>query len=179
MRKWGEVINKMGTVPNITFFIYSRSWVSEPFRLELERIGAGNNVRVNLSTDREMLAERGMPKKIGNGLVTYLAETDDDIPAHPVDLVFRNLCNKPTSPLERIGECLVCPHETNLFVATKNGLPVLQDGKTIRIRCQECRLCIDRVPKEWEAAKDAYAGVPGIRHPAEPSQAGVRDHTSQ
>lgn len=161
LRKWGEVIRAMAAVPNLSFFLYTRAWISAPFRQELERIGAGRNVQINLSTDREMLAGRGMPSRIGGGIITYLAETDDDVPAHPVDLVFRNLVNRPTSPLERIGGRLVCPHESNMFAAMAGGTPVLEDGRMIRIRCQECRICIDRAPADWERVKGGYAGTPG------------------
>ena len=156
LEKWGEVIRRMSSFHNLSFFIYTRSWVDGSFRKALERIGTGRNVRINLSTDREMLEKFGKPARIGDGLVTYLAETDDDQPAVPVDLVFRNLRFKPTSPMERLGGCLVCPHEANTCFAMEGGSPIVTDGKELKIRCQECRLCIDRGVDQWEQAKVRY-----------------------
>lgn len=150
---WHEIVRRMRPWPAVRFFIYTRAWISAAFMDGLRRIGSEPAVRVNLSTDREMLAAHGVPARIGAGLVTYLAETDGDVPAQPVDVVFRNLCAKPTSPLERIGGCLVCPHESNLYFE-KAG-----DAAPTRIRCQACRLCVDRDPDEWARLKATYAAA--------------------
>ena len=148
---WREIVRHMRPWPSVRFFVYTRAWVSPAFMDGLRRFGAESAVRINLSTDREMLARHGLPARIGAGLVTYLTETDDDLPPWPVDLVFRNLCNKPSSPLERIGGCLVCPHESNLYFEHPEG------GASSRIRCQACRLCVDRDPDEWARMKPDYA----------------------
>ena len=158
LEKWGEIFRRMSSFHNLSCFVYTRSWVDGRFLRELERIGTGRNVRINLSTDREMLEKYGKPARIGDGLVTFLAETDDDLPAEPVDLVFRNLRNRPTSPMERLGGCLVCPHEANTYFAMEGGIPIVTDGKELKIRCQECRLCIDRDPAKWDWVKERYAG---------------------
>jgi DNA (cytosine-5)-methyltransferase 1 len=173
LESWHEIIRRMRPWSGVRFFVYTRSWISGAFMDGLRRLGTEPTVRVNLSTDRETLAAQGVPPRIGNGLVTYLAETDDDVPTHPVDIVFRNLCNKPTSPLEYIGGCLVCPHESNLYFENP------KDGTPTRIRCQLCRLCVDRDPEEWVRVKPSYAGIPDIEGATavtpvrEPSQPGV------
>ncbi|MFZ4394557.1 MAG: DNA (cytosine-5-)-methyltransferase [Kiritimatiellia bacterium] len=163
---WHEIMRRMRAYPSVTFFVYTRAWVNAAFLEGLQRMGAEPNVQINLSTDREMLAEHGIPERIGNGLITFLAETDDDIPAIPIDLVFRNLCKKPKSALEHIGGCLVCPHESNMYVDIAGDQPVLQHGRTIRIRCQSCRLCLGHSIGQWESAKSNYAGKPYVAIPA-------------
>ena len=42
----------------------------------------------------------------------------------------------------------------------KDGTPSLERGRCRPIRCQECRLCIDRSFEDWEKAKIRYAGTP-------------------
>lgn len=108
------------------------------------------------------VAKLGMPKPTRNGLITYLAETDEDLPPPGIDLVFRNLRIRHNDPMERLGGALVCPYESKLYVAlNKDGTPALERGRCRPIRCQECRLCIDRSLDEWEAIKHRHAGTPG------------------
>lgn len=109
-----------------------------------------------------MVAKFGLPARIGNGLVTYLAETDDDIPPNGVDLAFRNLRFRHDAPMERLGDALVCPYESKLYIAhNKDGTPSLERKNCRPIRCQECRLCIDRSMGDWETVKTRFAGTPG------------------
>ncbi len=162
--KWEEIVSATKDLTNLNYFIYSRSWRSAPFRTVLEKISAKhNNVRVNLSTDSDMTVKFGVPAKIGNGLVTWLAETDADLPPLGVDLVFRNLRVRHDDPIERLGGALVCPYEAKLYIGRnkKHGTPALEKGKCKPIRCMECRLCIDRSLEEWEKVKGDYAGTPG------------------
>ena len=120
------------------------------------------NVRIHLSVDREMIAERGVPKRIGDGLLVYLAETDADIPPPGADLVVRNLRIKNHPPMERLGGVLVCPNESGLYIAKNenDGVPVIRNGKTIPIRCQDCKICTDRTIAGWECVKHRYVGTP-------------------
>lgn len=163
LNKWEEVISATRDLTNLNYFIYTRAWRSEPFRTALEELaGNHNKVRINLSTDSDMTAKFGVPTRIGNGLLTYLAETDEDIPPAGVDLVFRNLRVRHDSPMERLGDALVCPFEAKLYIGlNKDVTPSLEKGKCKPIRCQECRLCIDRSMDEWEEKKGTYAGTPG------------------
>ncbi len=161
--KWEEVMTATKDLTNANFFIYTRSWVSPPFRKALEELARNHsNVRVNLSTDSDMASKFGIPKPIGNGLVTWLAETDADLPPPGIDLVFRNLRVRHDGPMERFGDALVCPYESKLYIArNKNETPALEKGKCKPIRCMECRLCIDRTMDEWETTKGRFAGTPG------------------
>ncbi len=163
LNKWEEIVSATEDLTNLNYFIYTRAWRNEEFRDALEEMSAKHNtVRINLSTDSDMVAKFGMPKPIGNGLITFLAETDLDIPPAGVDLVFRNLRVRHDTPMERLGDALVCPYESKHFIAkNKNGVPALENGKCKPIRCQECRLCIDRSFGEWDAIKERYAGTPG------------------
>lgn len=163
LNKWEEVISSTQDLTNLNFFVYTRAWRSEPFRKALEELSAKHsNVRVNLSTDSDMVAKFGIPKPIGNGLVTYLAETDEDIPGAGIDLVFRNLRFRHNDSMERLGGVLVCPYESKLYIArNKAGTPALERKNCRPIRCQECRLCIDRSLEEWEKVKGQFAGTPG------------------
>ena len=161
--KWEEVVSATSDLTNVSYFIYTRAWRSEPFRTALEELSRNHkNVRVNLSTDSDMVAKFGVPARIGDGMVTWLAETDEDIPPAGVDLAFRNLRMRHNDSMERLGDALVCPYESKLYISqNKEGTPSLEKGKCRPIRCQECRLCIDRSMDEWEAIKPRYAGTPG------------------
>lgn len=161
--KWEEIISATENLTNLNYFIYTRAWRNEEFRAALEEMSAKHsNVRINLSTDSDMVAKFGIPKPIGNGLITYLAETDEDLPPPGIDLVFRNLRVRHNTPLEHLGDALVCPFESKLYVALgKDGTPSLEKGKCKPIRCMECRLCIDRSLDDWEKVKERYVGTPG------------------
>jgi len=161
IRKWADVIANVSELP-ISYYVYTRSWGSPAFREELERMAARSpNVRINLSTDSEMVREDGVPEPIGEGLVTYMTEGDQDLPPDGVDLVFRNLRLPHDEPIERLGGTLVCPNESGLYVDVRRGRPCLKGGKTRRISCMNCRLCLDCSPADWDVLKESYRGVPG------------------
>lgn len=178
LNKWEEVISATEDLTNLNYFIYTRAWRSEPFRTALKKLaGNHNKVRINLSTDSDMTAKFGVPARIGDGLITYLAETDDDLPPPGVDLVFRNLRVRHDAPMERLGDALVCPYESKLYIGlNKDGRPALERSKCKPIRCQECRLCIDRSQNDWEKVKERYAGTPG-REPAHKVEAAPANET--
>ena len=160
--KWAEVIMATRRIGNLSYFIYTRSWRNPEFRGALESLAADNrHVRINLSLDSDMVARFGVPNPIGDGRVVYLAETDNDLPPAGADLVLRNLRIRHDKPMERIGGVLVCPNESGLYVAKRQGEPSLQKGVCKRIECQTCRLCIDRSGEFWEAVKHRYEGLPG------------------
>ena len=170
--KWEEVISATRDLTNLNYFVYTRAWRSEPFRAALAGMSAKySNVRINLSADSDMVAKFGVPARIGDGMVTYLAETDEDIPPAGIDLVFRNLRFRHDAPMERLGGALVCPYESKLYIGlNKDERPALERGKCRPIRCQECRLCIDRSMGDWETAKARYVGTPGKPPPPEPCE---------
>lgn len=163
LRAWGQVIRDTRSFSNVSYYVYTRSWVSPVFRGELDRIAADcRNVRINLSLDRDMVEQRGVPERVGDGLLVYLAETDRDLPPAGVDVALRNLRVPNHAPMERIGGALVCPNESGLYVAKVDGAPVIKGGRTIRVRCQDCRICIDRTAERWEQVKARYTGRPGL-----------------
>jgi hypothetical protein len=175
--KWGEIIATTKDLTNLNYFIYTRSWRSPLFLEALNRLADSHGkVQINLSTDSDMIARYGVPKKIGDGLITYLAETDCDIPPPGTDLVFRNLRIRHDDPMEYLGGALVCPYESGLYISLNgDGSPSLANGKCKPIRCQECRLCINRSIPTWQAIKHRYAGTPGqppniLQFPVQPGQ---------
>ena len=163
LQKWGEIIGETRHVGNLTYYIYTRSWQVPEYKTALEHIAIDNkNVRINLSTDRDLIAMKGVPSRIGDGLVTYLSVDDTDLPVTGVDLVFRNLRIRHSEPMEYLNGVLVCPYEAKLYIGlNKDGTPSLEKGKCKPIRCQECRICIDRSIAEWDAIKGRYTGTPG------------------
>jgi len=129
LRKWGQVFREMRSFPNLAFFAYTRSWISPAFRGELDRIAMDcGNVRINLSLDRSMIDRHGLPTKVGDGQLVFLAETDEDLPPAGVDIVLRNLRIRDHHPVERLGGVLVCPNESGLYIAKNDGAPVIKGG---------------------------------------------------
>ena len=158
LRKWRQAFEATADLPNVRHYVYTRAWISPRFRKELEAIAKSpGNVRINLSTDREMVKKHGMPERIGDGLVTYLAETDEDLPPEGADLVLRNSGQRSLPPLDSLGGVTVCPNESRLHFAIRDdGHALLTKGKPVRIRCDECRLCIDRSLPEWRAIESRH-----------------------
>jgi len=167
LRQWGRVIREARSLSNLSFFIYTRSWISPAFRKELDSIAAEcRNAQINLSTDHAMNEKWGVPKRVGDGMVVHLAETDNEVLPAGIDLVLRNLRVPKHTPTERLGGVMVCPNESGLYISKVDGMPVIKSGKTIRIRCQDCcRLCIDRGFDQWEKVKNNYLGTPGFPSP--------------
>ena len=162
LHKWAKIISATRRVGNLSYFIYTRSWRNPAFREALEELASDNpHLRINLSLDADMVSKYGVPKRIGDGNVIYLAEDDRDLPPPGADLVLRNLRIRHDQPMARIGGVLVCPNESGLYVAKRRGEPSLLKGACRRIECQSCRLCIDRSENYWEAVKRRYAGTPG------------------
>lgn len=162
LHKWAKIISSTRRIGNLSYFIYTRSWRNPAFREALEKMASENShLRVNLSLDSDMVAKYGVPKRIGDGNVIFLAEDDRNLPPPAADLVLRNLRIRHDRPMERIGGVLVCPNESGLYVAKRRGEALLQKGACRRIECQSCRLCIDRSESFWEAMKHRYAGTPG------------------
>jgi hypothetical protein len=177
LAKWDEIVSETQDLTNVSYFVYTRSWRSPLFLEALTRLAERHgNVQINLSTDSDMIAKFGVPDRIGDGLITYLAETDADVPPQGVDLVFRNLRVRHDGPMEYLGGSLVCPYESGLYISLNgDGSPSLANGKCKPIRRQECRLCINRSIPTWQAIKHRYAGSPGqppniLQFPVQPGQ---------
>jgi len=161
LRNWADVIGQFRSFANLRIYFHTRCWKGAETRALLDRIAADNqNVTINLSTTASEVRDFGVPTPVGNGRVTYFAMTDEDLPPDGVDLVFRNLRNRLTSKLERLNGCLVCPHESRMYVAIENDKPILQRGKPMAIQCQQCCLCLGRSLEEWVSVRERYLGDP-------------------
>jgi len=162
VQKWHEIAASTRHLGNVGIYIYTRAWKEPSFRSALELIHADcPNVRINLSLDRDLFANHGIPKRIGDGLLTYLAVTDMDLPPAGVDLVFRNLRYRHEEPMEYLGGVRVCPNESGLFFSfNKDGSPSMSNDKQRRILCQQCRLCVDRSYPAWDVMKEYFRKKP-------------------
>ena len=159
LRRWREIIERTSDCGGLRYYAYTHAWTQQDYHSELDAIAKDfPNVRINLSADRDNSREHGVPERIGDGLVTWLAETDSDLPpvGAPVDLVFRSTLQRNLPPAETLGGFRVCPNEAHLFWSRRGGKPVMQDGKPLRITCGECRLCIDRSAAEWDKVKNGF-----------------------
>ena len=124
--RWKQVVR---ACPRTTFFAYTRSWQVPAILEELILLAAEPNVFLWFSCDRQT----GQPPLVPRVRRAWMAADDADVPAFPVDLVFRN---RRASPLKRLCGVLVCP--TNQKVRRKE-----------KITCSTCRLCFE----------DDHAGV--------------------
>jgi len=119
--------------PQMRFWAYTRSWAIPSIWEELQKFGDEPNMVLWLSWDRAMAKHHGPPpdRKFP---WCWLAIDDNDLPAKPVDLVWRNdghlQWNQSLPEMHSLGGSLVCPHE---------------DGVT-ETTCAKCGLC-------WRGAK--------------------------
>ncbi|MCE9614812.1 MAG: hypothetical protein K8T26_11085 [Lentisphaerae bacterium] len=158
--KWAEIIRATDGINGVNYYLYTRAWVEPAYRRVLEAMAEWPNVRVNISVDRDN-CETATPQRIGSGLVTWFAEDDADVPRCPADVCFRNLRMPKSGPRETVGGCLTCPYESGLYIEMRHGRPVLRKGRTIPVRCESCRLCIDRDLAGWSVVRQMFAGSPG------------------
>lgn len=114
--------------PKMKFWGYTRCWCVPSIWAELRKLGDEPNMTLWMSWDRKMAEHHGPPPD-HKFPWAWLAETDDDLPPEPVDLVWR--FNSQTSAhvklpyLPVLGGCAVCPHE---------------DGRT-ETSCSTCAIC--------------------------------------
>ena len=120
-RKWIRAIKRN---PGTLFFGYTRSWRDPDVLPVLQELAAMPNVKLWFSCD----SETGEPPYDENVRRAYMMLDDDDIPAFPVNMVFRD---KHKSVMKRVEGVMVCPYENG---ATKN------------ITCDKCRLCFREQP---------------------------------
>ena len=121
VHKWRLIARRCRTTQ---FYAYTRSWADPSIRHALWQLGREPNFQLWLSTDRSM----PRPPRWQGVRTCYLMTNDDDQPAYPVDLVFRD---KTPSIMKRAANgSLVCPYDNG--VTTTN--------------CSQCKLC-------WRAQK--------------------------
>lgn len=121
--------------PDTTMWTYTRSWRKKSIRNRLRVLARQPNVVLYWSCDKDT----GLPNRMPEGVRTaYLQTALDDVPAAPVDLVFRtrNIRKVIAEEIETPGgESPVCPTET--------GLPDAHDH-----HCSTCRACFTPIEVE-------------------------------
>ncbi len=136
----GKVRSIVQTNPMMRFWFYTRSWAVPNIWEELKKLKAMPNLTMWLSWDRRMAEHHGPPPDPDLPWC-WLAIDDDDLPAEPVDLVWRNdghlQWNQSLPEKHVLGGSLVCPHE---------------DGVT-KTTCLQCGICWRNA--EFRAAKSA------------------------
>ena len=97
--------------PSVKFWAYTRSWTVPSIWAELRKLGEEPNLVLWLSWDRKLAEYFGTPPD-RTFPWSWLAETDDDLPPAPVDLVFRYMdqSHREMPYLPVLGGTVVCPH---------------------------------------------------------------------
>ena len=133
-----EFIAKVDAViaanPQLLFWFYTRSWYSPVLWRAMQRLRRHPNLSMWLSWDRVMAASYGAPPDRDLPWC-WLAETDDDLPAEPVSLVWRfdDLpWNKSLPEKLVLGGSLVCPHENGITQTTCYECGICWRGKAFR-----------------------------------------------
>jgi len=156
LTNWRKIIERTADIPTVHYFVYTRSWISKKYRATLDEMARDlPRIRINLSVDSDNARQYGVPDRIGDGLITWLAETDADLPpaGAAVDIVFRNAAQKNLPPAESLGGFRICPNETHLYFS-RRGRKAKDEPS--RITCSECRLCINRSFAVWDKLKCHY-----------------------
>jgi hypothetical protein len=120
VKKWIEIVRKS---PNVEFYAYTRSWRRQAILTQLQVLSELPNMTLWFSCDQET----GQPPAVPGVRTAYLMIGDDDIPAFPVDLVFRD---KDKTMLKWVGSAIVCPAENGVTKTT----------------CSTCQLCFRSKP---------------------------------
>lgn len=117
IRKWAKIIK---ACPETRFYAYTRSWRVKRLTKALKELAALENLQLWWSVDKETGRGPNHPRI----KQAYLATDDTDVPAFPVDLVFRE---KVETVMKKVDGVQVCPYETGL--------------KIEKITCQTCKIC--------------------------------------
>jgi len=135
LRKWLEIVR---CNPKSVFFVYTRSWRNRKGERSdmissILTLSRQPNVRLWLSAD----AETGSPPQWKSTRIAYLKADDDDHPAFPVDLLFRD---KPKTEMkfDPVVGTLVCPNEQGLASSKK-------------LQCAKCQLCYAKEKRLWKS----------------------------
>jgi hypothetical protein len=132
--KWAAIA---AALPGVTFYAYTRRWRDAAMLAPLEVFASLPNTHLWFSADAET-GEPPRPKWSAG--VAYMSLSDEDMPAFPVDLVFRD--SNKTEMRKTPDGYKVCP--TDDGVARKN-----------KVTCAACKFCY----------KDGRDKVPGLRTP--------------
>jgi len=140
VRIWSDITRQR---EEIRFYAYTRSWqdgrgnVRKEFLKPLQELSELPNMRLVLSCDRQT----GIPPAnlIPASIRAWLAETDQDMPAEPVELIFRDHAGMGAKPVSEIAGTTVCPVERSREYKKISG----------KITCASCSWC-------WSSGHMAY-----------------------
>lgn len=119
--KWAEIAAKL---PDVKFYAYTRRWREAKMLDALKVFASLENAHLWFSADAET-GEPPRPKWSAG--VAYMSLSDDDMPAFPADLVFRD-SNKTEMRRTPGGGYKVCP--------TDDGI-----RRTNKVTCAACKFC--------------------------------------
>jgi hypothetical protein len=132
VRLWSDIIQNR---EEIRFYAYTRSWqdghgkLRKEFLGPLRKLSELQNMRLVLSCDRET----GIPpvELIPAAIRAWLAENDKDLPAEPLELIFRDHAGMEARPVSELAGTPVCPVERSKEYKKISG----------KITCQNCTFC--------------------------------------
>jgi len=133
--QWQDIVS---ACPRTTFFAYTRSWRVPRLREALLRLAALPNFWLWWSVDRDTGEAPRDPEVAG---LAYMSAADDDLPAYPVGLVFRDREKVPMKFTP--GGDFVCPYEQGV-------------KRKPKITCSRCRYCFG--PRELRRPAPAPGG---------------------
>jgi hypothetical protein len=135
--KWTEVVK---ACPDIIFYAYTRSWRIPDINDELTKLASYSNVRLWFSVDAETGAPVNVPHRVRTA---YLSVDSNDIPAHTMDLVFRDYGSRGMIQ-KRLNGIIVCPPE--------NGVT--------DITCEQCGICWKKTTPITKGPRDIPNRIP-------------------
>lgn len=114
--------------PDVTMWGYTRSWRKPAIRRSLAKLARAPNLTLYYSCDRDT----GLPVNLPAGVRTaWLQVEEDDLPAAPVDLVFRSRNIRSI-----VAKTVATPGKKSMVCPTETGLPDAHDH-----HCSTCQVC--------------------------------------
>lgn len=135
VEKWRQIAQGC---PKTTFVAYTRSWAAPGMLESLTQLASEPNFVLWFSTDSTM----GQPPAVARVRIAYLSCNDTDVPAYPVDLVFRD---KPKTLKKKMGlhNSWVCAYEQCSVEKSK-------------VTCDRCRYCYRQRPGVNDVSQVSY-----------------------
>jgi hypothetical protein len=146
VNKWIEIAKAR---PDVTFYLYTRSWRVRSMKRVILDLASLPNVTVNLSVD----SETGRPTNLWKHLKWCYLTHDDKVPGwlRKTDLIFRSKHNgekRRRKNLEKKGQPLpklVCRLGRNSTTVCPKEV-----GKDIPLTCSQCGICIKKTVNDKE-----------------------------
>lgn len=138
LRKWHAIVK---ACPATVFFTYTRSWTVQKFEKPLTEFATLKNLRLWYSVDQETGNPTKLPKRVKTA---YMSVGMTDVPAHKINLVFRDYGYRNIVQ-KYINGVFVCPPENGITEMT----------------CERCGVCWrDRKTPKMPADKTHNARIP-------------------